>query len=108
MSSTFTTKDGTVQSRIKPTLSNGSIVTDTRANINYFVTEYGIVNLKGLLLGRELRLLSQLHILISGISLSQKQKRCISGDRAIRDNLLLNTTKKLSVWIANIHLTASK
>ena len=48
MSSTFTTKDGTVQSRIKPTLSNGSIVTDTRANINYFVTEYGIVNLKGL------------------------------------------------------------
>ena len=48
MSSTFTTKDGTVQSRIKPTLSNGSIVSDTRANINYFVTEYGIVNLKGL------------------------------------------------------------
>ena len=33
---------------IKPTLPNGSIVTDTRANINYFVTEYGIVNLKGL------------------------------------------------------------
>lgn len=48
MSSTFTTKDGTVQSRIKPTLSNGSIVTDTRANVHYFVTEYGIVNLKGL------------------------------------------------------------
>ena len=48
MSSTFKTKDGTVQSRIKPTLTNGSIVTDTRANVNYFVTEYGIVNLKGL------------------------------------------------------------
>ena len=48
MSSTFKTKDGTVTSRIKPTLSNGSIVTDTRANIHYFVTEYGIVNLKGL------------------------------------------------------------
>lgn len=48
MSSTFTTKDGTVQSRIKPTLDNGSIVTDTRANVHYFVTEYGIVNLKGL------------------------------------------------------------
>ena len=45
---TFTTKDGTVQSRIKPTLDNGSIVTDTRANVHYFVTEYGIVNLKGL------------------------------------------------------------
>ena len=48
MSSTFTQKDGTVQSRIKPTLDNGSIVTDTRANVHYFVTEYGIVNLKGL------------------------------------------------------------
>jgi butyryl-CoA:acetate CoA-transferase len=48
MSSTFQSKDGTVSSRIKPTLSNGSIVTDTRANVHYFVTEYGIVNLKGL------------------------------------------------------------
>ena len=48
MSSTFTSKDGTVKSRIRPTLANGSIVTDTRANVHYFVTEYGIVNLKGL------------------------------------------------------------
>ncbi|MDE6852033.1 MAG: butyryl-CoA:acetate CoA-transferase [Lachnospiraceae bacterium] len=48
MSSTFQTKDGTVNSRIRPTLANGSIVTDTRANVHYFVTEYGIVNLKGL------------------------------------------------------------
>ncbi len=48
MSSTFTKKDGTIESRIKPTLDNGSIVTDTRANVHYFVTEYGIVNLKGL------------------------------------------------------------
>lgn len=48
MSSTFTSKDGTVNSRIRPTLANGSIVTDTRANVHYFVTEHGIVNLKGL------------------------------------------------------------
>ncbi|MBR1741863.1 MAG: butyryl-CoA:acetate CoA-transferase [Lachnospiraceae bacterium] len=48
MSSTFTTKDGTIKSRIRPTLADGSIVTDTRANVHYFVTEYGIVNLKGL------------------------------------------------------------
>lgn len=48
MSSTFKSKDGTVNSRIRPTLANGSIVTDTRANVHYFVTEYGIVNLKGL------------------------------------------------------------
>ena len=37
-SSTFKKKDGTLE----------SIVTDTRANIHYLVTEYGKVNLKGL------------------------------------------------------------
>ncbi len=47
-SSTFTTKDGTVKSRILPTLNPGSIVTDTRANTHWLVTEYGKVNLKGL------------------------------------------------------------
>ena len=47
-SSTFKTKDGQVKSRILPTLNPGSIVTDTRANIHYLVTEYGKVNLKGL------------------------------------------------------------
>ena len=47
-SSTFTTKDGKMQSRIKPTLTQGSIVTDTRSNTHYVVTEYGIINLKGL------------------------------------------------------------
>ena len=47
-SSTFKTKDGQVKSRIQPTLTAGSIVTDTRANIHYLVTEHGKVNLKGL------------------------------------------------------------
>lgn len=47
-SSTFKTKDGEIKSRILPTLAPGSIVTDTRANIHYLVTEYGKVNLKGL------------------------------------------------------------
>ncbi|MBQ9267943.1 MAG: butyryl-CoA:acetate CoA-transferase [Oscillospiraceae bacterium] len=47
-SSTVKAKDGTVSSRIRPTLSGGSIVTDTRANIHYLVTEYGMVNLKGI------------------------------------------------------------
>lgn len=47
-SSTFKTKDGQLKSRILPTLNPGSIVTDTRANIHYLVTEYGKVNLKGL------------------------------------------------------------
>lgn len=48
LSSTFTTKDGTVKSRIRPTLAEGSIVTDTRSNLHYLVTEYGKVCLKGL------------------------------------------------------------
>ena len=48
LSSTFTTKDGTVKSRIRPTLAEGSIVTDTRANTHYLVTEYGKVCVKGL------------------------------------------------------------
>ncbi|MDD6039241.1 MAG: butyryl-CoA:acetate CoA-transferase [bacterium] len=47
-SSTFTDKNGVMHSRIRPTLSNGSIVTDTRANTHYVVTEHGIVNVKGL------------------------------------------------------------
>ncbi len=47
-SSTFKTKDGTLKSRIRPTLEPGSIVTDTRTTVQYFVTEYGMVNLKGL------------------------------------------------------------
>ncbi len=47
-SSTFTDKQGVMHSRIRPTLSEGSIVTDTRANTHYIVTEYGMVNVKGL------------------------------------------------------------
>ena len=48
-SSTMTDKKtGELKSRIVPTLSTGSIITDTRANIHYLVTEYGKVNLKGL------------------------------------------------------------
>lgn len=47
-SSTFTKKDGTLESRIQPTLAQGSIITDTRANTHYLVTEYGKVCLKGL------------------------------------------------------------
>lgn len=48
MSSTVTGKDGSVKSRIVPTLTNGSIVTDPRSCAQYIVTEYGMVNLKGL------------------------------------------------------------
>lgn len=47
-SSAFIDKQGVMHSRIRPTLAEGSIVTDTRANTHYVVTEYGMVNLKGL------------------------------------------------------------
>lgn len=47
LSSTVTGKDGSVKSRIRPTLPVGSIVTATRANTHNVVTEYGIANLKG-------------------------------------------------------------
>ena len=48
MSSSFKPKDKPLQSRIRPTLTNGSIVSDPRTTIHYLVTEYGMVNLKGL------------------------------------------------------------
>ena len=47
-SSTVKGKDGALESRIRSTLREGSIVTDTRTNLHYMVTEYGIANLKGL------------------------------------------------------------
>ncbi len=47
-SSTFKDKKGELHSRILPTLDTGSIVTDTRTNTHFLVTEYGKANLKGL------------------------------------------------------------
>ena len=46
-SSTVRDKDGSVKSRITPYMTPGSVVTGTRTNIHYLVTEYGIVDLKG-------------------------------------------------------------
>lgn len=44
--STYKDKDGNVQSRIKPLLTTGSIVSITRPSVHYLVTENGIVNMK--------------------------------------------------------------
>lgn len=46
-SSTMKDRSGQLHSRIRPTLQTGSVVTDTRTNVHYLVTEYGMVNLKG-------------------------------------------------------------
>jgi butyryl-CoA:acetate CoA-transferase len=47
MSSTYD-KKGTPLSRIKPRLTEGAIVTVPRSIVSHVVTEYGIVNLKGM------------------------------------------------------------
>lgn len=47
LTSTFTDKDGSLQSRIRPLLTPGAIVTVPRSVNFYVVTEYGIVMLKG-------------------------------------------------------------
>ena len=46
--STVMQTDGSIASRIRPTLADGSVVTDARPNVHWFVTEYGKVCLKGL------------------------------------------------------------
>jgi acyl-CoA hydrolase len=48
MSSTMTDKEGNLKSRIVPTLTPGAICTDPRSCVHYIVTEYGMVNMKGL------------------------------------------------------------
>ncbi|WP_407312336.1 acetyl-CoA hydrolase/transferase family protein [Desulfosporosinus sp. SB140] len=45
---TYKDKEGKVHSRIKGTMTLGSVITDTRPTVQYVVTEFGKVNLKGL------------------------------------------------------------
>ena len=47
VTSTYTDKDGTLKSRIVPTLKPGAIVTVPRSISHYIVTEYGIAMMKG-------------------------------------------------------------
>jgi acyl-CoA hydrolase len=46
INSTFKKKDGSIGSRIVPTLSPGTIVTCPRSLVHYVVTEYGYAQLK--------------------------------------------------------------
>ncbi len=80
LSSTYKNKKtGELESRIAPTLANGSIVTDTRANIMYLCTEYGCVNLKGL-------------------ASWQKAEAIISvAHPAFRDSLI-ESAEKMNIW----------
>jgi butyryl-CoA:acetate CoA-transferase len=45
--STYNDQDARLRSRIRPTLSPGSIVTTPRSVAHYIVTEYGVANVKG-------------------------------------------------------------
>ena len=47
LNSTYKDKDGTLHSRIVPTIQPGSIVTVPRSIVQYVATEYGIVQLNG-------------------------------------------------------------
>ena len=47
LNSTYTDKEGNLQSRIRATLSPGTIVTLPRSLVQYIATEYGIVQFKG-------------------------------------------------------------
>jgi len=46
--STYTNKSGEEISRIVPMLASGSMVTTTRNDVQYIVTEYGVAYLKGM------------------------------------------------------------
>ncbi|NLB18733.1 MAG: butyryl-CoA:acetate CoA-transferase [Syntrophomonadaceae bacterium] len=48
LASTYKKKDGTIHSRIRPTISPGTIVTLPRTLTHYVATEWGMVSLKGL------------------------------------------------------------
>ena len=45
--STYTDKNGEMQSKIVPRLSDGMFITVSRTEVQYVVTEYGVSNLKG-------------------------------------------------------------
>lgn len=45
--STYTDKEGNLQSKIVPTLTNGIFTTVSRTEVQYIVTEHGVANLKG-------------------------------------------------------------
>jgi acyl-CoA hydrolase len=80
MSSTVTGKDGTVKSRIVPTLTPGSICTDPRSCTHYIVTEYGGVNLVG-------------------CSTWERAEKLISiAHPMFRDDLIANAEKQ-GIWI---------
>lgn len=79
LASTLEKKDGTKISRIRPTLTTGSVVTDTRTNTHYVVTEYGKVNLKG-------------------TSTWERAEKLISIANPIFHDELIEEAEKIGIW----------
>lgn len=83
--STFKDKDGVTQSRIKPLLSPGGIVTVPRTQVHYLVTEYGKVNMKARSIwGRAEALINIAH-------------------PDFRDDLI-NAAKEMKIWSRTNHI----
>lgn len=79
MSSTHTDSKGKVHSRINPLLTLGAVVTVPRPMVQYLVTEYGIVNLKG------------------SMTVDRAEKLISIAHPDFRDELI-REAKKLNIW----------
>ncbi len=55
LSSTYTDKEGNLQSKIKPLLPEGTVVSTSRNDVQYIVTEYGSVNLQFLSISKRVK-----------------------------------------------------
>lgn len=60
MHSTYTDHDGRLCSKIVPLLPRGSIVSTSRNDVDYVVTEYGVAWLRGLSIGRRVQALTSI------------------------------------------------
>jgi butyryl-CoA:acetate CoA-transferase len=77
--STYTDKQGQLQSRILPTLAKGTIVTDSRTCPQYIATEYGMINLKG-------------------ASVWERAERLISIAHPMFRDELIKEAEKMHIW----------
>ena len=80
--STFTDSDGKKHSRIRPLLTEGAVVTDTRPMVQYVVTEFGKAILKGL-------------------TTWQRAERLISLAHPDFREELIKEAQKLNIWRRN-------
>jgi acyl-CoA hydrolase len=84
LSATRTTKDGKMESNIRPALELGDTVTTPRSDVQYIVTEYGAVNLKGMTTWQTAKLL---------ISIAHPDFRAELEDAALTANLMTKRTR---------------